>query len=64
MIEEDKYCIEILHQSLAAKEALSSFEDFILENHLTTHVVRQMRSGNASKAINEILSIYKLSKRK
>lgn len=64
MVEDDKYCVDIIHQTLAAKEALSSFEDFILENHLTTHVVKQMRSSDASKAINEILSIYKLSKHK
>ena len=64
MVEADKYCIGILYQSLAVKEALSSFEDFILKNHLAKHVVTQMRSGNASKAIKEILSIYRLSRRK
>lgn len=64
MIEEDKYCIDILYQSLAIKEALTSFEDLVLKNHLHVHVVKQMRSGNAGKAINEILSIYRLSKRK
>lgn|SRR3989344_941372 len=64
MIANDQYCIDVLHQSLAVKEALSSFEDFILENHLSTHGVQQMRSGNAAKAIREILSIYRLSKRK
>ncbi len=64
MVKEDKYCIDILHQSLAVKEALTSFEDLILENHLYLHAVEQMRSGNAPKAIKEILSIYRLSKRK
>lgn len=64
MVEEDKYCIDIIYQSLAVKEALSSFEDFVMKNHLATHVVEQMRSGSAPRAINEILSIYRLSKRK
>lgn len=64
MVGEDKYCIDVLHQSLAIKEALTSFEDLILKNHLHVHVVKQMRSGDAPKAINEILSIYRLSKRK
>jgi len=64
MMEGDKYCVDILHQSLAVKEALSSFEDFILENHLSTHVIKQMKSGKSKKAVNEILSIYRLSKRK
>ncbi|MBI2052864.1 MAG: metal-sensing transcriptional repressor [Candidatus Ryanbacteria bacterium] len=64
MVREEKYCVDIINQSLAIKEALSSFEDFILENHLATHVVEQMKSGQQSKAIKEILSVYKVSKRK
>lgn len=64
MVEDNRYCIDILHQSLAIKEALSSFEDLILKNHFHIHVVKQMRSGDETKAINEILSIYRLSKRK
>ena len=64
MVENDKYCVDIIHQSLAVKKALSSFEDFILKNHLSTHVVEQMKSGKSSKAVDEILLIYKLSKRK
>lgn len=64
MISEDKYCINIINQSLAAKKALSSFEDLILENHLSTHAAEQMKKGKKEKAVKEILSIYKLSKRK
>ena len=64
MVEEEKYCIDIMNQSLAIKEALSSVEDLILENHLSTHVVEQMKSGNEAKAIKEILSVYKMSKKK
>lgn len=64
MLEEDKYCIDILHQSLAIKEALSSFESLILKNHLEKHVIKQMKSGDASRAIGEIMSIYRFSRRK
>lgn len=64
MISEDKYCVPVIHQSLAAKEALSSFEDFILKNHLATHVAEQFKSGKKEKAVREVLSIYRLSKRK
>ena len=64
MVAENKYCIDVLHQSIAVKKALSSFEDFILEHHLSTHVVKQMKSGDSKKAIREILSIHRLSKRK
>ena len=64
MVAQEKYCVPIIHQSLAIKEALSRIEDLILENHLKTHATAQMKSGAASKAVKEILSIYRLSKRK
>ena len=64
MVEKDVYCVDVIHQSLAVKEALSSVENLLLENHLATHVADQMKSGKESKAVKEILAIYKLSKRK
>ena len=64
MIIEGKYCVDIINQTLAVKNALSTVEDSILENHLVTHVVEQIKSGRESKSIREILSIYKLSKKK
>jgi CsoR family transcriptional regulator, copper-sensing transcriptional repressor len=64
MVAEEKYCIDIINQSLAIKQALSGVEDLVLENHLSTHVAAQMRRHNENKAVREMLSIYKLSKRK
>ena len=64
MVEREKYCIDILHQSLAVKEALSSFENLMLENHLSTHVAEQFRTGRKAKATKEILTIHKLSRQK
>ena len=63
MVERDAYCIDVIHQSLAIQEALSSFEAFMLEHHLKTHVIQQIKAGEERKAIREILSICKLSKR-
>jgi DNA-binding FrmR family transcriptional regulator len=64
MLEEDRYCIDIITQSFAVKEALSGIENAILENHLSTHVVEQMKSGHQGKAVKEILNLYKISKKK
>lgn len=64
MVEKEEYCVDIINQSLAVKQALSGVEDLILENHLSTHVVEQIKSGRESTAIKEILSVYKLSKKK
>ena len=64
MVEKDKYCIDILRQSSAAKQAISGVEDMILENHLATHGAEQMKHGKTKQAIREILTVYKLSKNK
>ena len=64
MIENETYCVDIITQSSAIKEALSGVERLILENHLSTHVLEQMRGGKQKKAIDEILKVYKLSQRK
>ncbi len=64
LVENEVYCMDIINQSLAAKEALSSIEDLMLENHLSTHVVQQMKSGKEALAAKEILAVYKLSKKK
>jgi DNA-binding FrmR family transcriptional regulator len=64
MVDEEKYCVDIINQSSAVRQALSAVEDIMLENHLSTHVVSQMRGPNSKKAVEEILEIHKLSKRK
>ncbi len=64
MVEKEDYCVEIITQTLAVKQALSGVEDLLLENHLSTHVVDQIKSGKEAKAIQEILSVHKLSKSK
>lgn len=63
MVGGEKYCIDVINQSLAIKQALSSVEDLMLENHLSTHVVDQIRGNKKKLAIKEILKIYKLSKK-
>ena len=63
MVEEEKYCIDVIHQTQAIKEALSSVENFMLENHLRTCALQQMKNGKETKAIKEILSVWKLAKK-
>lgn len=64
MVDEEKYCIDIITQASAIKEALSGIEDLILENHLTTHVIHQIKHGSEKKASEEILKVYKLKRKK
>lgn len=64
MVDDEKYCIDVIIQSSAIREALSSVENLMLENHLLTHVADQMKNKNKSKAVAEILKVYKLSNNK
>ncbi|HEC32953.1 MAG TPA: metal-sensitive transcriptional regulator [Candidatus Kaiserbacteria bacterium] len=64
MVDDDIYCVDVITQTQAVKNALSSVEDTMLENHLSTHVVEQIKNGKHKRAIDEILSVYKLSKKK
>ncbi len=64
MVKDEEYCVDILCQTTAVKKALSSIEDLILENHLSTHIIEQIKSGNIVQPVKEVLTIYKLAKRK
>lgn len=64
LVAEDAYCIGVLTQTSAVREALSGIEDIILENHLATHVVEQVQSGRGARPAREIMAIYKLAKRR
>lgn len=64
MVEEDTYCIDIITQASAVKAALSGVEDLLLENHLSTHVIDQIKNGKENQATEEILKVYKLKRKK
>ncbi|MDP1706308.1 MAG: metal-sensitive transcriptional regulator [bacterium] len=63
MVEEDKYCIDIITQTSAIKQALSGIEDILLENHLGTCTLNQIRSGHVETAKKEILKVYQLKRK-
>ena len=60
MIGDEKYCVDIITQSSAVRQALYGIDDLLLEHHLRTHVIMQMKSGQDKKAIGEILKVCKL----
>jgi len=62
MIEDDTYCIDIISQTSSARSALKGLEDSLLEQHLSTCVVSQIKNGKEKKAVEEIIKVYKLKK--
>lgn len=63
MIENEKYCIDIITQTSAIKQGLSSIEDILLESHLGHCVVGQIKKGQTEKATKEILKVYQLKRK-
>lgn len=63
LIEKDVYCIDVITQTSAVKQALSNIEDVLLENHLSHCAVTQMKGGRERKAIWEILKVYRLKRK-
>ena len=53
MLEEDRYCIDILTQISAAKAALSSLGKELLAQHINTCVVNGIQNGD-EKIIKEL----------
>jgi len=49
MVEEDRYCIDILTQIQAIKSALARAEDEILKDHAASCVAAAIESGDADE---------------
>ncbi len=62
MIEEDHYCIDVIHQSQAVQRALQEADGVLLENHLKTCVVDHIRNGEVDASVQEIMNVFKQSK--
>jgi len=63
MIENDTYCIDVITQTSAVKQALTVIEDVMMENHLSTCAIAQIKGGKETKAIEEILKVYRLKRK-
>jgi len=65
MLDEDRYCIDIIQQNLGVISALSKINEIILNSHLETCVSSAVKSGNPRhkrKIFKELIKIYHLDK--
>jgi CsoR family transcriptional regulator, copper-sensing transcriptional repressor len=63
MIEEDKYCVDVLKQTYAVRRAIEKLEALILENHLQGCVVEGIKEGREDAVVGELLDLYELAGR-
>lgn len=61
MVEQDRYCIDILNQVQAVKAALSKAENEILKDHASCCVSEAIASGDAAEQrakFNELIALF------
>ncbi|GIN64886.1 copper-sensing transcriptional repressor CsoR [Bacillus sonorensis] len=59
MIENDRYCVDILVQISAVQAAMQKVAFSLLENHTHHCVADAIQSGKGEEAIEELLDVFK-----
>ena len=60
MVEEDRYCMDVVAQTRAVVSALRAVEDIIMENHMNTCVAEAFRSADPAEQhekIDEVMHV-------
>jgi DNA-binding FrmR family transcriptional regulator len=62
MLEEDRYCIDVIKQIQAIQTALSRVSESILDAHLRTCVTTAIRGDDADereRLLSEVIEVYR-----
>lgn len=59
MVENDTYCIDVLHQMQAVQNALKETGNLVLENHLKSCAANSITEGKKDEAIGEIMQVFR-----
>ena len=59
MMDDDAYCIDVIHQIQAVESGLKGTGNLLLENHLKSCVADAIVKGEADKSIAEIMEVFK-----
>ncbi|MET1247297.1 metal-sensing transcriptional repressor [Sporolactobacillus sp. STCC-11] len=59
MIEDDRYCVDILIQLSAVQAALQKIGFSVLERHTKSCVAKAIEEGHGEEQINELLKVLK-----
>lgn len=62
MVEDERYCVDILTQVSAVQAALNSFNKVLLSSHIKSCVVQEIRSGNLGAVEELCVTIQKVMK--
>ena len=60
MVEEDRYCVDVLKQTTAVRRAIERVEDLLFEGHVKTCVVAGIRDGREEQVTGELAELFGL----
>lgn len=63
MVEDDKYCADVLRQTFAVRKAIQKLESLMLEGHLRECVPAGVKSGEETRVLQELLELYNLGEK-
>jgi DNA-binding FrmR family transcriptional regulator len=63
MVEEDRYCVDILRQTFAVRRALQKLESQLIDGHLRTCVVDGVNEGREEQVLSELVELYEIADR-
>lgn len=61
MVDDEKYCVDVLKQTYAVRRAIEKFESLLLDGHLHTCVVEGVKNGREEQVVGELLELYSLN---
>ena len=63
MVEDDKYCVDILKQTFAVRRAIQKLESRLLQGHLHSCVIEGVKDGREDQVLDELVELYSLADR-
>jgi len=63
MVEQDKYCVDVLKQTYAVRRAIEKMEALMIDNHLRTCVIDSIKDGRQDEVMGELVELYELVNR-
>ncbi|MDP6494733.1 MAG: metal-sensitive transcriptional regulator [Dehalococcoidia bacterium] len=61
MVEDERYCVDVLKQTYAVRRAIEKLESLLLDGHLHTCVVAGVKDGREDQVVGELLELYSLN---
>lgn len=59
MVEDDRYCVDILHQISAVQSAMNKVSLALLEDHTKHCVTKAIKGQDGEEAINELMAVMR-----